>query len=224
MSVTVQLDDSKIYVPEFVRGDLAAFREWAGDNDLPNKTRVDFFKGEVWVDMGREQIFTHGLLKTEFAIVLGGLLKRTKLGYYWCNGVLVTNEDADLSGNPDGTFVSHEAFESARVTLKEGADEGFVELVGTVDMVLEVVSESSVSKDNVTLREAYWEADIPEYWIADARGERLDFRILKHGPKGYVETRKQGGWLRSNVFGHAFRLTRSSDQTGNPCFNLEVKS
>ena len=223
MSVTVQLDDSKIYVPEFVRGDLAAFREWAGDNDLPKKTRVDYFKGEVWVDMGREQIFTHGLLKTEFAIVLGGLLKRTKLGYYWCNGVLVTNEDADLSGNPDGTFVSHEAFESARVTLKEGADEGFVELVGTVDMVLEVVSESSVSKDNVTLREAYWEAGVSEYWIADARGERLDFRILKHGPKGYTETRKQGGWLRPNSFGHAFRLTRGSDQTGNPIFNLEVK-
>ena len=34
--------------------------EWAGDNDLPEKTRIDFYRGEVWIDMGREQVFTHG--------------------------------------------------------------------------------------------------------------------------------------------------------------------
>ena len=224
MSVTFQIDGSRVHVPDYARANLAAFREWARDNDLPeHKTRIDFYKGEVWVDMGREQIFTHGLLKTEMAIVLGGMLKKTKLGYYWCNGVLVSNIQADLSGNPDGTFVSHEALDSGRVALIEGAEEGFIELLGTPEMVLEVVSESSVSKDNVKLREAYWEAGIPEYWIADARGERLDFRILKRGPKGYAETRKQGGWLRSNAFGHAFRLTRGNDPAGNPIFTLEVK-
>jgi Uma2 family endonuclease len=223
MSVTIQLTDSKIDIPEHVRNSLDAFRAWAGDNDLPEKTRLDFYKGKVWVDMGKEQVFTHGVLKTRISTVLDTLIQASTLGYYWCNGVLVTNEGANLSGNPDGTFVSHDALESGRVALTEGADDGYVELVGTVDMVLEVVSESSVAKDTVTLRQAYWEAGIPEYWLADARGNRLDFHILKHGPKGYTDTRKVGGWLKSVVFGQSFRLLRGTDRTGNPQFTLDVK-
>src|SRR5438034_8705720 len=121
--------------------------------------------------MGREQVYTHGLLKTVIAAVLTRIAMQSDLGNYWCNGVLLSNEGAELSGNPDGTFVSHETIQTGRVTLTEGADDGFVELVGTPDMVLEVVSESSVAKDNDTLRQAYWEAGIPEYWLVDARGD-----------------------------------------------------
>jgi Uma2 family endonuclease len=213
-----------IHIPDRATRSLASFREWAGDNDLPEKTRVDFYKGEVWVDMSNEQVFTHVLVKTEVTIVLGGLVKRDDLGYYWCNGVLVTNEAADLSGNPDGTFVSHDTLDAGRVTLTEGADEGYVELVGTPDMVLEVVSAGSVTKDTVTLRGAYWEAGIPEYWLVDARGDTgVDFRILKHGAKGYTETRKQAGWQKSGVFGRSFKLTRGTDRRGNPTFTLGVK-
>jgi Uma2 family endonuclease len=223
MSLTLQLTETAIRVPENIPTTLAEFREWAGDNDLPEKTRVDFYQGKVWIDMSREQVYTHGHLKTEFAVVIGGLLKQQDLGTYWCNGILVTNEAAYLSGNPDGRFVSHDALESGRVTLTEGAEEGYVELVGTVDMVLEVVSEGSVAKDTVTLRQAYWEAGIPEYWLVDARGDRQDFHILKHGPKGYTDTRKVGGWLKSAVFGKSFRLVRGTDRAGKPRFTLEVK-
>src|SRR5262245_13814086 len=99
MSVTVQLTGGTVRVPERARRSLAGFRAWAGNNDLPEKTRVDYFKGEVWIDMGREQVFTHGLLKTEIAAVLTGVVREAGLGYYFCNGVLVTNEAADLSGN-----------------------------------------------------------------------------------------------------------------------------
>lgn len=223
MGLTVQLTGGAIHVPEHVRQSLAAFREWAGDNDLPEKTRIDFYKGEVWVDMSREQVFTHGVLKTRISTALDTLIQAEELGHYWCNGVLLTNEAADLSGNPDGTFVSHESLETGRVSLTEGVDEGYVELVGTPDMVLEVVSESSVMKDTVTLRQAYWEAGIPEYWLVDARGEAIDFHILKHGPKGYTDTRKAGGWVKSAVFGRSFRLTRGTDRGGNPRFTLDVK-
>ena len=38
-----------------------------------------------------------------------------------------------------------------------------------------------------------------------------------------TETRKQGGWLKSVVFGKSFRLTRRTDRSGNPQFTLEVK-
>lgn len=223
MSVTVQLTDRAVHVPEDVRESLAAFREWAGDNDLPEKTRVDFYKGEVWVDMSREQVFAHGLLKTRISTALDTLVQQGGLGFYFCNGVLVTNEAADLSGNPDGTFVSADALESGRVALTEGAEHGFTELVGTPDMVLEVVSDSSVTKDNQTLRAAYWEAGIPEYWIADGRGREVTFDILKRGQKGYTPVRKLDGWAKSAVFGKSFRLTRTTGAAGHPAFTLEVK-
>ena len=222
-SVTVQLDSSAIEVPERVRQSLAAFRVWAGDNDLPEKTRVDFYRGKVWVDMGREQIFTHGVLKTKIAMVLSSEVEGRDLGFYSCNGVLVSNLRADLSGNPDGTFVSHEAIESGRVKLFEGAQEGYTEILGTPDMVLEVVSASSVTKDTVSLREAYFEAGISEYWLVDARGDRLEFQILKRGEMEYADTRKVGGWIKSAVFGKSFKLTRGIDRSGNPTFKLDVK-
>src|SRR5437016_2605668 len=120
MSVTVQLTNGLVDVPDRVRENLDTFREWAADNDLPEKTRVDFYRGKVWVDMGTEQVFTHAVLKTRIAATLDAVIEAADLGFYSCNGVLVTNEDAELSGNPDGTFVSHEAIKSGRVSMTEG--------------------------------------------------------------------------------------------------------
>jgi Uma2 family endonuclease len=213
-----------ITVPARATAGLDSFREWAGDNDLPEKTRTDYYRGEVWIDMSQEQLFTHGTVKTEIAAVLRALTKREKLGRYWCNGILVTSPNAELSGNPDGTFVSHRAVASGGVTFTPGAEDGHVEVVGVVDMVLEVVSDSSEKKDNQTLFEAYFEAGIPEYWLVDARGAEVEFTIYKHSGKKYAATRVQaGGWQKSAVFGKSFRITRGTDASGNPEFTLEVK-
>ena len=107
--------------------------------------------------------------------------------------------------------------------LFEGAQEGYTEILGTPDMVLEVVSASSVTKDTVSLREAYFEAGISEYWLVDARGDRLEFQILKRGEIEYTDTRKVGGWIKSAVFGKSFKLTRGVNRSGNPTFKLDVK-
>jgi Uma2 family endonuclease len=90
-------------------------------------------------------------------------------------------------------------------------------------MVLEVVSPSSVEKDTVTLRDLYWRAEVREYWLVDARGERPGFDILRHTARGYSPVRRQGGWVKSAVFGKAFRLVRRADELGNPEFVLEVR-
>lgn len=225
MSVTVTIaENAPVTIPARATASLASFREWAGDNEFPEKTRVDYYQGEVWLDMSKEQLFTHGSLKTEIAAVLQTLTKQNKLGRYWCNGVLVTNVIAELSGNPDGTFISHESFTTKKVTLTEGAEGGYVEIVGTVDMVLEVVSDSSEKKDNQTLFEAYYEAGIAEYWLVDARGTEIEFHVYKRGAKKYAVTKKPpGGWTKSAAFGKSFRLVRGKDATGNPGFTLEVK-
>ncbi|HEV3439152.1 MAG TPA: hypothetical protein VG122_17430 [Gemmata sp.] len=101
MSVTFTIDTHpSVTVPQQVITSISAFREWAGNNDLPENAKVFFYRGEVWIEMGKQQIFTHVAVKTEITRVLAGVTKTEKLGIYLVDGVLVTNEAADLSGNP----------------------------------------------------------------------------------------------------------------------------
>jgi Uma2 family endonuclease len=96
-------------------------------------------------------------------------------------------------------------------------------LEGSPDMVLEVVSDSSVRKDTEQLRRDYWTAGIREYWLVDARPEPLVFDILRHTPKGYRTTPKKEGWIKSAVFAKAFRLTCRTNALGHPEYTLEVR-
>ena len=124
---------------------------------------------------------------------------------------------------PIWTYISHESFRTQRVRLIDGRSEGFVEIEGTPDMVVEVVSDSSVQKDTEILRSLYWKAGIPEYWIVDGRHDAVQFTILKHTARGYSAVRNAAGWLKSPVFGQSFRLTRRLDELGHPDFVLDVK-
>ena len=90
-------------------------------------------------------------------------------------------------------------------------------------MVLEVISPSTVIKDTERLRDLYWHAGISEYWLVDARGDRLEFDIFQRTAKGFTATRKQGGWTKSIVFGKSFRLTRQKDDLGHPEYTLAVR-
>jgi Uma2 family endonuclease len=212
----------EVRVPEWVQ-DLDAFRRWVDADDFPESGDIWYYRGEVWVDMSREQIFTHNGVKTEMSYTLTGLVKALRSGRVWIDGVLLTNDGADLGCIPDLLYVSHDTFRSERVQLVEGMEEGFVEIQGSPDMVLEIVSRSSVRKDQVLLRQAYWEAGVREYWIVDARKEPLSFDLLRHTAKGYTASRKQDGWVKSNVFGKSFRLIQGADAVGHPEYTLELK-
>jgi Uma2 family endonuclease len=219
---TVVVDDESVHIPVWVV-DLESFRSWVHSEEVPEKLRACFLNGEVWVDMSNEQYFSHNDLKTEINAVLRMLVKAERLGRYSGDGMLLTNLEANLSAGPDGVFVFHESLTKNRLRLVEGKKEGYVEIEGTPDMVLEVVSTGSVKKDTVTLRDLYWKAGIAEYWLVDARGEELTFDILRHTPKGYVTTRKQGGWVKSAIFGKSFRLTCQEAEDGHPEFTLEMR-
>lgn len=225
MSVTIAISENPPFtVPTRATASLTSFREWAGDNDLPEKTKLCYHQGEVFVGMGKEQLFSHLDVKGEITSVLRQLAKAGKLGRVFPDGLLFTNEDAELSCNPDTAFVSNDTIKTKRVKLIEGKEGGFVELLGSVDMVLEVVSDSSEKKDNQILFEAYFDAGISEYWLVDARGSEIEFNIYKRGAKKFAVVKKQpGGWVKSAAFGKSFRLTRGTDATGNPEFTLEVK-
>lgn len=202
--------------------DLDSFRAWVGGKDFPDLGRIDYIKGRVWVDMSKEQLFTHVAVKSEFNRVVGSMVKNGRLGLYLLDGVLLSNVDADIAVKPDAIFVSHAARQD-RVRLLEGSKSGYVEMEGSPDMVLEVVSDSSVRKDTHQLRQDYWEAGVREYWLVDARKEPLSFDILRPTPKGYRTSPKKDGWIKSNVFGKSFRLTCRQNELGDPEYTLEAR-
>src|SRR5262245_61624707 len=107
--------------------------------------------------MSKEQLFTHNVVKGELTMALRLIVTREELGIYFTDGVLLSNFAADVSGNPDGMFVSTATLESDRIRLIEGKEGGFVELQGTPDMVAEILSKSSEDKDDVQLRQAYFD-------------------------------------------------------------------
>lgn len=203
--------------------DIYSFRQWADSPEFPETGRIWWLCGEVWADMSKEQIFTHLRVKNEYSIVLTGLGNAEERGMFIPDGLLLSNFAADISGNPDGTYISYETLDSDRVRRIEGAEGGCVEIQGSPDMALEVVSDSSEHKDTVTLRKAYWEAGIREYWLVDVRKEFVVFEILRYTARGYVATRKQDDWVRSAVFGKSFRLLKKINRRGHPEFTLEVR-
>jgi Uma2 family endonuclease len=202
--------------------DLASFRRWTDSADFPEEGRFDWVLGRVCVDTCDEQVFTHSSVKTEYTVVLGTLARDEKRGHYWVDGPRLSNEEADLSVRPDGLFVSMKSLKSKRLRLVEGVEGGIVELEGSPDMVLEIVSASSVQKDMEFLRDAYWRAGVLEYWLVDARRLPLTFEILHHTARGYATTRKQEGWVRSRVFGRSFQLTQLTGVLGHPEYRLLV--
>jgi Uma2 family endonuclease len=105
----------------------------------------------------------------------------------------MSNPAANLSTVPDGAYVSYVTFQSDRLRQVPGCRGGVVELEGTPDMVLEVVSESSAEKDTITLPPLYQAAGIPEFRRIDARGE-LRFEILRLTSAGWTPTQLPGGW------------------------------
>ena len=220
--ITVINESQQVCIPQWVV-DLESFRRWADADDFPEDGRIGYFKGEVWIDMSEEQIFSHLAVKREFYYVLTGLVKTGELGLFLPDGLLLSNADADISGKPDATFVSTESIRENRVHLLEGWDGGFVEMEGSPDMVLEIVSAASVRKDTVLLRQAYFEAGIHEYWLVDARREPIRFDILHRSTKGYTATRKRDGWLSSVVFGQSFQFTQRRNAVGHPEYTLAVR-
>ncbi len=88
---------------------------------------------------------------------------------------MVTHVEASLSAEPDLTCVSWSSFERERVlrTQRAGTSDDYIELLGSPDLVVEIVSDTSVRKDTVLLRKAYGRAGVEEYWLIDAHIIRI---------------------------------------------------
>jgi Uma2 family endonuclease len=201
------------------------FRDWATSPDFPDHVRAAFIGEEIYLDMSNEEVEAHVAVKTEVYAVLGPIVRAEGLGRFYSDGLLISNEPAQVSNNPDASFCSGESLRSGRVRLvpREGKPGRYREIEGTPDWVLEVLSDSSVQKDTERLRVAYHAAGIPEYWLIDARGEEIVFTILHWRKNGYAAAPVKDGWQRSKVFGREFHFVRRPDEFGLWEHTLEVR-
>ena len=200
--------------------DLGSFRRWATSPDFPSHGWFSHLGGDLWVDLSMETLAPNQV-KGEVAATLAALVQRAKLGRLLPDRMRLSHTKAALSTEPDAMFISQQALRSGQVVLGQGAES--LEVEGTPDMVLEVVSPTSEQKDKVVLRDLYWKAGVAEYWLIDPHADELSFEILRRTARGYVSTRPQSGWLKSAVFGKSFRLTQGEDELGYPVYTLEVR-
>jgi len=216
--LVAQVDQRPASIPPWVV-DLQSFRRWACSDEFPQSGWYSHLDGDLWVDTSMETV-THNQIKGEIDSELLRSVKIKDMGKFFGDRMLLTHETAGLSTEPDGMFVSHDSLAARRVELKQR--EKSVEVVGTPDMVLEVVSQSSRQKDRVVLRELYHKAKVPEYWLVESeRG--LTLELLTWQPQGYVASPSQDGWVQSPVFGKSFRLTTSTDRSGLTVYYLESR-
>jgi Uma2 family endonuclease len=213
-----------VTVPEAARS-LAGFRQWAASKEFPESAKIAFLAGELYIDLNPEMFDSHNQVKNAVNRTLSQLVFDRDLGKYCPDGLWITNDEADLSTEADATFFSWERLESGEVQLIPGsrAHDG-IEMRGSPDWVLEIVSDTSERKDTVRLLGLYFRANVREYWLIDARGEAIHFRLYRRSESAFVATEPAGGWLNSEVFQGDFRLIRNRDRLGGWSYSLEMRS
>jgi len=201
--------------------DLDAFRLWCKSSDYPENGDVFWLEGTIWVSDEMEDFSTHNAIKTEVLTVLNAIVKANKLGFMFSDRMRLVHEKASLSVEPDVMYASLSSIENRRVLLEPNENERILEVEGSPDMVLEVVSDSSVSKD-AELESTYFNAGVQEYWRIDARGDALKFEILRRGSDKFVPTPRRKGRLKSAVFDRSFELNVKEGLLGIPEYTLEA--
>jgi Uma2 family endonuclease len=208
--------------------DLTDFRAWALSDDFPERGRIDYVAGRIEVDMSPEDLFTHGTLKLQVAGKIEHRVADLDLGHVFVGETRISSPEGNFSAEPDVVVISHEALDEGRVTLipKSTGEQGrFVEIEGGVDLIVEIVSDSSVTKDTKRLPAAYFQAGVRENWLIDARGERLVFHGERRGTHSFEPALvDENGFQRSDVLDCLVRLDRERHRRGHWAYRLLLQS
>ena len=212
----------QIVIPDWV-DDLETFCDWRLAEETPSRGEIAFLDTSIWVDLSMEEFFTHNQVKAAFDFAIMSVVRATNQGRYVPDRMLLKSAKANLSAEPDGLFCTWESLKSQRLRLVDKPGQGIMELEGSPDLVLEIVSKTSVEKDTLLLRDLYWKAGISEYWLVDVRDGKLSFDILQTTPEGFVATAAAEGWISSKVLGKRFQLHQEADPLGHPLYVVNSK-
>ncbi|MFL5331199.1 MAG: Uma2 family endonuclease [Gemmataceae bacterium] len=200
--------------------DLATFRTWINSSSYPNDLRIDFIKNSLWLDASMEELLSHNQMKMSMYHTLIHLVVSESLGMFLPDGMRISHPSSGLSVEPDAAFVSFDALQTGRVRKCVGPN-GIMELEGSPEMVLEVVSRSSRKKDYEQLPELYAASGVQEFWRVDVRTD-VSFEILHLVGSHYNSASSDSeGYVKSNVYGRFFRIVKATNAIGDPVYVLE---
>jgi Uma2 family endonuclease len=207
-------------------GTLGGFREWLQSDDCPERGHIALLNRSIVIDMSPDEIETHNKVRQAIDLGIGNLNAREDLGEYFLDGATLTNDEANFGTVPHGMFVKWSSYDTGRVRLvaRKRRHGEFIEIRGTPDWVLEVVSQFSLERDTVELPVLYHRAGIGEFWLVDARGPEIDSQILVRRRTRYVAVTPKAGWHYSPLFARRFRLMRRRNRQGRWTYRLAVKA
>lgn len=218
------LIDDRIEIPLGIAS-LEDFRRWARSDAFPDQGRIDYIGGRIEVDLMIDDLISHGSPKTEVQGTIWLRNREAQLGRQYNDVSRVSNAEAHLSAEPDVVLVTYDSLRSGRVKFVRSAKddpESFVEIEGSPDFVCEIISDSSEQKDTVRLAEGYFAAGVAEYWLVDARGESLEFRILVRGEDAFLSRPTDSdGYQTSEVFQRRYLFTRNRGPDGHWTYHLD---
>ncbi len=202
------------------------FCQWACSDAFPEKTKICLIGKEIIVDMNPEKADSHVSVKQAIYRTMSQLIEEQDMGLFFPDGLLIVHEAAELSNMPDASLISRESIRDGRIKrIPDEFGDDCSALEGSADWVLEIISQSSVQKDTVLLRQKYFRAGVVEYWIVDARKtDQTDLQILVRGKRGFVAQPRVGGWSNSPLFGRRFSLQRRTYEGDFWRFELLVAS
>ncbi len=115
----------------------------------------------------------HGLFISHLLVPLRSHLRKNRLGSAWSE---VFMDFPDRTFGVDIAVLMQEHLKQYRAGRVQGP----------ADVVLEVLSPDSVSRDRGHKFNMYWKYQVPWYWIGDARAGTLE--EYRHTPDGYLRT------------------------------------
>jgi Uma2 family endonuclease len=205
---------------------LDDFRHWMRSDEFPERGRIDYVAGRMEIDMSPENLFFHGKLKGRICATLVELVEGLEIGHVFVDSTRITCVGADVSAEPDVVVLTDEAIDTGRVKLipaASGGEDSYIEIEGPPDLIVEIVSDSSVNKDTKRLPVAYFAGGVPEFWLVDARRERLSFQIHDRGETTFHAIAADAdGFQRSPLLNKRFRLERRKNSRGRPAYILHV--
>jgi len=207
-------------VPVWVN-DLESFRRWSHSEEFPTDAKVLYFDGNILVDDSMERLL-HTIVKAALSASIRYWSNQHLPGIVCIDSMRFMHNRANLSSEPDIVFITDESLIDGTAVVEDG--DASLEIEGSPDLVVEIISPSSSYKDEGILRKKYWQAGVKEYWLADSR-KTPSLTILKRNGKKFTPVAADAsGWLRSIVLKAQCRLVAKPGPAATTRVTLEMKS
>jgi Uma2 family endonuclease len=219
MAVMIARVHETVTVPVWVNN-LDRFREWSHSEEFPNSSKILYFDGNIFVDDDMERLL-HTTIKAAISRSIGNWSEQHLPGLVCIDSMRFMHRTSDLSSEPDIVFITDESLTSGKARVADG--DASLEIEGSPDLIVEIISPTSSHKDEQILRKKYWEAGVKEYWIADSRNTP-SLSILKRTSKKYVAaTNDEKEWQRSDVLEAFCKLVTRQGAAATTRVVLELK-